>query len=144
MTVNGDEIKRIETRLEVDTYIDQLKYSLNHLHAKLQFQQDRLVDKQRDEHFTNRYTVGDLFPDQDPVDAVKSELLTLRTEDYIETIKDTRYPKKTEMRVFGKTYNADVYIKLRVNILNSDVVFVMSFHYAEYPFSNSNFPYRNQ
>ena len=63
MITNSNEAKRIETRSEVDTYLDQLKYSLTNSKAKLQFQKERLTDTQRDERFTNRYTVGDLFPD---------------------------------------------------------------------------------
>lgn len=141
MITNSNEAKRIETRSEVDTYLDQLKYSLTNSKAKLQFQKERLTDTQRDERFTNRYTVGDLFPDEDPVDALKRELLTLRAENYIETVKDTRFPHKSEMRVFGKRYGADVYIKFRVDMINGNIVFVMSFHYAEYPFSESDFPY---
>lgn len=141
MITNSNEAKRIETRSEVDTYLDQLKYSLTNSKAKLQFQKERLTDTQRDERFTNRYTVGDLFPDEDPVDALKRELLTLGAENYIETVKDTRFPHKSEMRVFGKRYGADVYIKFRVDMINGNIVFVMSFHYAEYPFSESDFPY---
>ena len=141
MITNSNEAKRIETRSEVDTYLDQLKYSLTNSKAKLQFQKERLTDTQRDERFTNRYTVGDLFPDEDPVDALKRELLTLRAENYIETVKDTRFPHKSEMRVFGKRYGADVYIKFRVDMINGNIVFVMSFHYAVYPFSESDFPY---
>lgn len=141
MITNSNEAKRIETRSEVDTYLDQLKYSLTNSKAKLQFQKERQTDTQRDERFTNRYTVGDLFPDEDPVDALKHELLTLRAENYIETVKDTRFPRKSEMRVFGKRYGADVYIKFRVDMINGNIVFVMSFHYAVYPFSESDFPY---
>ena len=141
MITNSNEAKRIETRSEVDTYLDQLKYSLTNSKAKLQFQKERLTDTQRDERFTNRYTVGDLFPDEDPVDALKRELLTLRAENYIETVKDTRFPRKSEMRVFGKRYGADVYIKFRVDMINGNIVFVMSFHYAVYPFSEPDFPY---
>ena len=141
MRTNRNEAKRIETRSEVDTYLDQLKYSLTNSKAKLQFQKERQTDTQRDERFTNRYTVGDLFPDEDPVDALKRELLTLRAENYIETVKDTRFPRKSEMRVFGKRYGADVYIKFRVDMINGNIVFVMSFHYAVYPFSESDFPY---
>ena len=80
MIRNGNQIIRIETQLEVDTYLAQLEYSLISQHAKLQFQEDRLVDRQRAERFTNRYTVGDLFPDDDPVDALKRELLVLKAE----------------------------------------------------------------
>ncbi|MEA4835976.1 MAG: hypothetical protein VB133_12655 [Anaeromusa sp.] len=141
MITNSNEAKRIETRSEVDTYLDRLKYSLIDSQAKLQFQKERQTDTQRDERFTNRYTVGDLFPDEDPVDALKRELLTLRAENYIETVKDTRFPRKSEMRVFGKRYGADVYIKFRVDMINGNIVFVMSFHYAVYPFSESDFPY---
>ena len=141
MITNSNEAKRIETRSEVDTYLDQLKYSLTNSKAKLQFQKERQTDTQRDERFTNRYTVGDLFPDEDPVDALKRELLPLRAENYIETVKDTRFPRKSEMRVFGKRYGADVYIKFRVDMINGNIVFVMSLHYAVYPFSESDFPY---
>ena len=141
MITNSNEAKRIETRSEVDTYLDQLKYSLTNSKAKLQFQKERLTDTQRDERFTNRYTVGDLFPDEDPVDALKRELLTLRAENYIETVTDTRFPRKSEVRVCGKRYGADVYIKFRVDMINGNIVFVMSFHYAVYPFSESDFPY---
>ena len=150
MITNSNEAKRIETRSEVDTYLDRLKYSLIDSQAKLQFQKERLTDTQRDERFTNRYTVGDLFPDEDPVDALKRELLTLRAENYIETVKDTRFPARTEMRVFGKKYTADVYIKIRVELMKSssagvdNVVFVMSFHYAERPFTDTDFPYMNK
>ena len=141
MITNGNEAKRIETGSEADTYLEQVKYSLTNSKAKLQFQKERQTDTQRDERFTNRYTVGDLFPDEDPVDALKRELLTLRAENYIETVKDTRFPRKSEMRVFGKRYGADVYIKFRVDMINGNIVFVMSFHYAVYPFSESDFPY---
>ena len=54
---------------------------------------------------------------------------------------DTRFPRKSETRVFGKRYGADVYIKFRVDMINGNIVFVMSFHYAVYPFSESDFPY---
>ena len=141
MITNSNEAKRIETRSEVDTYLNHIKYSLTNSKAELQFQKERQTDTQRDERFTNRYTVGDLFPDEDPVDALKRELLTLRAENYIETVKDTRFPRKSEMRVFGKRYGADVYIKFRVDMINGNIVFVMSFHYAVYPFSESDFPY---
>ena len=150
MITNNSETKRIEERLEVDTYLERLKYSITSSHVELRFQQERRVDSQRDERFTNRFTVADLFPDEDPVKALKRELLELKLENYIETVKDTRFPAKTEMRVFGKRYTADVYIKIRVELMKSsrsgvdNVVFVMSFHYAERPFSDADFPYMNK
>lgn len=141
-----DEISRIESELEVRSYLQNLKYALQN-GAKITFQEQRLVDKERDERFTNRFTVADLFPDEDPVTALRRELQTLTIEEYMRTVKDIRYPRKSDMREFGKVYSGkgDVYIKIRVELLDVDgnhSTFVMSFHYAEIPFAPLMFPYR--
>ena len=104
---------RIESELEVKAYIQDLKFSLNN-GAQIDFQVKRVVDEKRDEKYTNQYTVNRLFPDENPVDALKRELLTLSVEDYMRTVKDTRFLKRSEMREFGKVYNGteDVYIKI--------------------------------
>jgi len=47
MIISNNEIKRIETQLEVETYIDRLKYAITNGHAKLQFQQVRIVDTKK-------------------------------------------------------------------------------------------------
>lgn len=145
---DATEEKRIESKIEVITYLDRLKYALQTGHARIKFQQTRQVDKKRNEKFTNRYTVLKLFPDEDPVEALKREFELLEVVDYIETVKDTRFPKRTEMRVFGKKYSGDdVYIKIRVELFKpssagtEDAIFIMSFHYAEEDFNNSDFPY---
>ena len=137
---------RIESELEVKAYVQDLKYALNN-GAKIDFQTRRLVDKNRDEKYTNQYTVDTLFPDENPMVALKRELLTLSVEDYMRTVKDLRFPKRSEMREFGKVYNGkdDVYIKIRVELLGSYgnlTTFIMSFHFAESPFSPEMFPYR--
>lgn len=99
--------------------------------------------------YTNRYTIGDLFPDEDPLVAIKRELRTIEAEDYIHTVKDKRYRNKADLRVFGKVYhNGDVYIKIRVELLTAsqnelgDYIFVMSFHYSTIDFVNICFPYK--
>ena len=107
------------------------------------------MDENRDEKYTNHYTVTELFPDENPVDAIKRELLTLSVEDYMQTVKDMRFPKRSEMREFGKVYNGtdDVYIKIRVELLGiygNTTTFVMSFHYAERAFMPEMFPYRKK
>jgi len=109
---------RIESEIEVKAYIQDLKFALNN-GAKIDFQAKRLVDEKRDEKYTNQYTVNKLFSDENPVDALKRELLTLSVEDYMQTVKDIRFPKRSEMREFGKVYNGtdDVYIKIRVELL---------------------------
>lgn len=137
---------RIESKLEVNTYLQKLKYALDH-DAQITFQARRLVDKKRDEKYTNQYTVDILFPDENPVDALKRELKTLTVEEYMKTVQDLRFPKRSEMREFGKVYNGmqDVYIKIRVELLGLDgntTTFVMSFHFAEKPFTTDMFPYK--
>lgn len=143
----SDETKsRIESELEIKAYIQDLKFALNN-GAKIDFQVKRLVDEKRDEKYTNRYTVNKLFPDENPLDALKRELLTLSVEDYMKTVKDLRFPKRSEMREFGKVYNGtdDVYIKIRVELLGiygNKTTFVMSFHFAEKAFTPEMFPYK--
>lgn len=137
---------RIESEQEVNAYIQNLKFALKN-GARIDFQIRRFVDENRDERFTNQYTVNKLFPNENPVDAIKGELLTLTAEDYMRTVKDIRFPKRSEMREFGKVYNGteDVYIKVRVELLGmygSTTTFVMSFHFAEQTFAPEMFPYK--
>lgn len=129
-------------------YIQNLKFALNN-GAKINFQAKRLVDEKRDEKYTNQYTVNTLFPDENPIEALKRELLELSVEDYMQTVKDLRFPKRSEMREFGKVYNGtdDVYIKIRVELLGmygDTTTFVMSFHYAEKAFIPEMFPYKKK
>lgn len=137
---------RIESETEVRAYVQNLKFALNN-GAKIDFQVKRLVDEKRDEKYTNQYTVNTLFPDENPVDALKRELLTLSVEEYMQTVKDFRFPNRSEMREFGKVYNGseDVYIKIRVELLGAygnTTTFVMSFHFAERAFTPEMFPYK--
>ena len=137
---------RIESETEVRAYVQNLKFALNN-GAKIDFQVKRLVDEKRDEKYTIQYTVNTLFPDENPVDALKRELLTLSVEEYMQTVKDLRFPNRSEMREFGKVYNGseDVYIKIRVELLGAygnTTTFVMSFHFAERAFTPEMFPYK--
>lgn len=137
---------RVESETEIKAYIQNLKFALNN-GAKIEFQVKRLVDEKRDERYTNQYTVNQLFPNENPVDAIKRELLKLSVEDYMQTVKDLRFPKRSEMREFGKIYNGtdDVYIKIHVELLGAygnSTTFVMSFHFAERAFTPEMFPYK--
>ena len=137
---------RIESELEVKAYLQNLNYALDH-GARIEFQVRRRVDDDRNEKFTNLYTINTLFPDENPVTALKRELKNLCVEDYMQTVKDLRFPKRSEMREFGKVYNGkdDVYIKIRVELLGEygqTTTFVMSFHFAECAFTPDMFPYK--
>ncbi len=146
---NANEKKRIESKLEVQTYLDRLKYAIGSGSVTINFQKERQVDKNRDKKYTNRYTISKLFPDEDEVGVLKRELTNLAVEEYIETVKDLRFLKKSEVRVFGKRYSdEDVYIKIRVELFSithasgNNFIFVMSFHFSERDFNESDFPYR--
>ena len=136
---------RIESKLDIQAYLQDLNYALDH-GANVSFQIDRKVDNNRDVRFTNQFTISDLFPTENPVNVLKKELRKLTVEDYIRTVKDTRFKNRSEMREFGKIYSGkDVYIKIRVELLTcygNHIVFVMSFHYADTAFTDSLFPYR--
>lgn len=137
---------RIESELEIKSFLQNLKYALEN-DVEIKFQVMRIVDDRRNEKYTNQYTINTLFPNENPLDVLKQELLKINVEDYIQTVKDFRFPKRSEMRVFGKVYDGseDVYIKIRVELLGQSgdsVVFVMSFHFAERAFTSDMFPYR--
>ena len=138
--------ERIETEFEVKAYLQNLKYALDH-GARVDFQIQRYVDEFRDEKYTNQYTVKKLFPNEKALNALRRELRNLTVEEYIRTVCDIRFPDKSEMREFGKVYNGndDVYIKIRVELLGmygQTTTFVMSFHFAEKAFTPEMFPYR--
>lgn len=142
-----NETHRVEKKEEVEAYIAKVIYVLGNGRAKMIFQKERKSDQNRDPRYTNKYTIATLFPREDPIKALKRELKRLSAKEYIDTVRDNDYPNRSEMRVFGRVYpgNKEVYIKIRVELLKLNCdheVFVMSFHFAEYPFSEELFPYR--
>ena len=135
----------------MQSYLDNLKYALESSYVTINFQKNRQVDENRDRKYTNRYTMAQLFPDEDEVEVLKRELAFLIVEEYIETVKDTSFHKRSEMRVFGRQYsNEDVYIKIRVELVSiehasgGNYIFVMSFHFSDRDFSETDFPYREK
>ena len=139
---------RIESDTEVKDYIAKIKYALDN-GAEINFQEKRQVDENRNIKYTNGYTVRALFPDENPVDALRRELRTLTVQNYLRTVRDISRPNLSEMREFGKVYHGteEVYIKIRVEMIDlrsfgQHTVFVMSFHYAQTSFSKEVFPYR--
>ncbi len=142
------ELQRIESEQDVKTYIDRLNYALQSGNTRLYFQRKRAVDERRNPTYTNRYTIAALFPDEDEIEVLKRELTHLHAQDYVATVRDTRFHQKSEWRVFGKKYSGKyLYIKIRVELLGTSgetEVFVMSFHFAEEEFEESDFPYKKK
>lgn len=148
-TLRGDAMVytnyRIESLAEVKTYLDRLKYAIKN-GTQIRLQKLRNVDNCKPVQYTNEYALNMLFPDENPVDALKRELLRLEPQHYLRTVKDIRFPNRSEMREFGVVYpiNQEVYIKIRTELCTSGGhdVFVMSYHFAEIPFVKETFPYR--
>lgn len=144
-----DKVKsRVESEIEIKAFVQNLRYALSN-GARMEFQIHRRVDEDRPELYTNEYAVNRLFPNEDPVSAIKRELMSISEKDYIQTVKDLRFPNRSEMREFGKKYDGegDVYIKLRVELIGiygSTTIFVMSFHFAEKPFATKMFPFKKE
>ena len=140
------ENSTIESEFDVSTYLERLKYALDIGSVTINFQRDRKVDASRNSKYTNKHTIRTIFPDEDEVTVLKRELAKLTVQNYIETVRDIRFPKLPNMRVFGKEYlSEDVYIKIRVELiggLGSNYILVMSFHFAEKAFVETDFPYR--
>jgi len=136
----------IESELEIYSFLSKVKYCIESGDCQISLKPERRSEQKKDIKFTNIYTLGELFPNENPVDVLKRELIKLTKRDYIETLVDIDYPERSELRVFGKKYDADVYIKFRAELISKQVyggnmIFVLSFHYAQYPFDRDTFPY---
>ena len=144
------EAKRVESIDEVKGFLAKIKYLFSLKFFSLRIQYERLTDNMRNVVFTNRYTIATLFPDEDPVAALKNEVKTLSISEYMHTMKDSRFPGNTDFRVFGRKYDNHpdhVYIKLRVEIIppktNSpqNNVYIISFHFSDHSLTDTDFPY---
>lgn len=69
------------------------------------FQIERVVDTRRDAHFTNKFTIGDLFPDEDPIGALCHELKVLTVREYIKTVRDIRSSLRQTLGVTQQVFS---------------------------------------
>lgn len=144
MTANSRS--RIESEIDVDLYLKDLVSALDHHNGRISFQMKSSSNQDRNERYTNRFTINHLFSNEDIPTVLKRELKLIRIENYIMTVIDREFPAKLEFRVFGKYYDDDVYIKMRVEqegaYENNPLVYLISFHYAMYEFHQNDFPYK--
>lgn len=71
-------LKRIESKEEVEQYLNKLKYALCN-NAKMLFQEIRSIDKNRNIRYTNKYTISELFPNENPINVLERELISLHS-----------------------------------------------------------------
>lgn len=131
-----------QNRDEVEAYLAKLRYALADKNTSIQFIEQRCVDVNRSKKYSNAFTVAKLFPDKPAEKILRDELASLRAEEYIETVADTTFAKRSALWVFGKRYgNEEVYIKFRVEIIQRSHILVISFHFSTVPFSRVDFPF---
>ena len=88
---------------------------------------------------TSIYTTPNTMLDLDyDTEDVKNELISLTSNEYIETIIDDADSNRPPFWVFGKEIKRkDIYIKVKIKTASS--VFCVSFHYPEYPLKKGPF-----
>lgn len=64
-------IKKIESKLEIMTYLERLRYALKSGKANIRFQRKRMADVNKEEKYTTRFTLMNLFPDEDEIDVLR-------------------------------------------------------------------------
>lgn len=140
MASNSEE-KYIESQLEVETFLEKVKHTLEN-NGHILLQGHKRSEKDRPAENTNQYTVKDLFANTDITESLKKELQTLKVSEYMYTVKDIKFKKRSPLRVFAKEYkHKNVYIKIRVQILHNEI-YVLSFHYVMYDINVEEFPYK--
>jgi len=134
--------KRIASKQEVETVIAQLSYALTNK-TRITFQEEKNSDIHRNVRFTNQYTIANLFSDEPPQKVLRREIGKLCPEEYMHSVKDTKYPNRSELHVFAREYDDYVYIKFRVEVIVNNI-YVISFHYSDVELNNEDFPYREE
>jgi hypothetical protein len=131
----SDEDSNIESIENVKYFLKKLQHLLNDDTCQLDVQRGRKGQDRSDSNTTVNtmldleYNTGD----------IKEELLSLKTSDYIETVKDRKRPGSSNYWVFLKKIRGrEVYIKLKIHSVNK--IHLMSFHYAAFGIENK--PYK--
>jgi hypothetical protein len=123
----SDETDKVESFENVKFFLKKLQNFLNGNSCQLDIQRNR----KGQDHSDPNTTVNTMLDLEYNVGDVKEELLSLKTSDYIKTVKDRKRPKSSDYWVFlKKIKEKDVYIKLKIHSVNK--IHLMSFHYAAF------------
>ena len=119
---DGEYIEEIE---KVKFFLKKLHYLVSESNCQIDIQRKRTGENSLDPNNTNNTIIDLDYNSQD----VREELLTLETNNYIKTVKDTMRPDTPNYWIFSKNIKCkDIYIKLK--ICNVNKIHLMSFHYA--------------
>lgn len=124
----------IASEQDAETFLIDLKKTL--LTKECRFEVKGI---KRGQDPTSPYTTANTMLDLDyDADDIKNELISLTTNEYIETIIDDADSARPPFWVFGKEVKRKgIYIKVKIKTATS--VFCVSFHYPEYPLKQGPF-----
>lgn len=98
---------------------------------------DRFILQKRNDN-ANTQTLLDL--EFDKKDIIQ-ELLGLKLEDYVYTVKDKKFPNENPYNVFHKEIkHKEIYIKIKIKEVKNKILYCMSFHEAKH--KESSYPYK--
>jgi len=138
-TMSKNYNHRIEQKFVVQHFIEQLRETLRNEALELFIQNEEEQDQEVDAEDLDQNALSVLFPNQDAAIVLTQGMRELAIGDYLETVKDKRFPNKSERRVFVKTI-ADQLLSVSVR-LESDLAHV----YVEvsvFEESEADFPFK--
>lgn len=138
-TMSKNYNHRIEQKFVVQHFIEQLRETLRNEALELFIQNEEEQDQEVDAEDLDQNALSVLFPNQDAAVVLTQGMRELAIGDYLETVKDKRFPNKSERRVFVKTI-ADQLLSVSVR-LESDLaqVYVEVSGFEE---SEADFPFK--
>lgn len=141
-TMSKNYNHRIEQKFVVKHFIDQLHETLENEALELFIQNEEEQDQEVDAEDLDQNALSVLFPNQDATELLMQAMRQIAIGDYLETVKDKRFPDKSERRVFVKTI-ADQLLAVSVR-LESDLahVFVEVSVIEESDVAEADFPFK--
>lgn len=123
----SEEDSNIEDFENVKFFLKKLQHFLNNNTCQLDIQRGRKGQGRSDPNTTINTMLDLEYNNED----IKEELLSLKTSDYIKTVRDRKRPESSDYWIFSKKVRSrDIYIKLKIYSVNK--IHLMSFHYAAF------------
>ena len=130
-----DDSSFTEDIKDVKFFLKKLNHFLNDDNCQLDIQMNRKRQDQLDTNSTKNTIIDLDYKRED----IREELLSLKTSDYIKTVKDKNRQDSSDYRVFSKMIKyRDIYIKLKIHSVNK--IHLMSFHYPNFAIEDK--PYK--
>ena len=123
----SEEDSSRESFEDVKFFLKKLQHLLNDNTCQLDIQRGRKGQDNCDPNTTINTMHALEYNSED----IREELLSLKTGDYIKTVRDRKRTESSDYWIFSKKVRGrDIYIKLKIYSVNK--IHLMSFHYAAF------------